>query len=312
MAISLTEGLKYALPDLQRGVIQTAIEYSDLMSYLKWQPMAGNAVLYDRETTAAGAAEYAPGDTWSEGTAEVTQVTARLKIFGGDVAIDEFLDSTAQDPGAITAEQIPLKIRDTVRQYERRFIDGDEATDAKQFDGLRLLCTTGNGNRITMGTNGAALTLKKLDSLIDLIAGRPGLLLMTKRSRTALADLARNSSALSSNRDEFQKEWLSWHSIPIGIVDKIGNALTKGSSSVTSEIYCMDLTPGYGVSGLQHGKQMAKFVRPEGEPIMIPGPQVTTLGPMESKDANKYRVKFYAGLKVGAIRAVACLDGVLE
>jgi hypothetical protein len=312
MAISLAEGAKYSLPDLQRGVIQSALEYSDLMSYLKWSSMAGNAKLYNRETSLGSAAEYAPGDTWTESTAGTTQVTAKLKIFGGDAEIDEFGETTGDTPGAIAAEQIPIKIRDTVRQYELRVINGNETSDAKQFDGLRTLCTSGNSNRITMGTNGATLTLKKLDEVLDLIYGKPGLLLMTKRSRRTIADLARSSSALASGRDEFSREWLSWHGVPIAIMDRIGDGLTKGSSSVASEIYCCDLTPGYGVNGLQNEKTMQRVVLPTGQVIMVPGPQVIEIGPMETKDAKKYRVRFYAGLQVGALRGISCLDGVLE
>ena len=46
--------------------------------------------------------------------------------------------------------------------------------------------------------------------------------------------------------------------------------------------------------------------------VTVPGPQVIDIGQMETKDAKKYRVRWYSGMAVGALRAVACLDGVLE
>jgi len=311
MAISLSEGAKYSLPDFQRGVIQAAIDHSDLLEYLKWQGIAGNAYQYQRESSATAASVYAPGDTWSESTSDTSLVTAKLKIIGDDAAIDEFSEVTGDNPGAISAAQIPIKIRNAVWKYEKLFIAGDEATNSKEFDGLRLICTTGNSNRITMGTNGATLTLKKLDEVIDTVYGKPGMLLMTKRTRRTLGDLARGSTALNSGRNEFQKTWSTWNGIPIIVMDTIGNALTKGTSSVASEIYCCDITPGYGVLGLQNENTMARVKTPAVD-VRVPGPQVLDLGQMESKDARKYRVRWYSGMAVGALRAVACLDGVLE
>lgn len=311
MAISLAEGAKYSLPDFQRGIIQAAIEHSELLRHLKWQGIAGNAYQYQRESSATAANVYAPGDTWNESTSDTSLVTAKLKIIGDDAAIDEFSEITGDNPGAISAAQIPIKIRNAVWKYEKLFIAGDEATSAKEFDGLRLICTSGNSNRITMGTNGATLTLKKLDELIDTVYGTPGMLLMTKRTRRTLGDLARGSAALASGRDEFGMMWTSWYGVPIVPMDTIGNALTKGSSSVASEIYACDITPGYGVLGLQNEKTMARMQTPAID-VTVPGPQVIDLGQMETKDAKKYRVRWYSGMAVGALRAVACLDGVLE
>src|SRR5262245_22964448 len=77
--------------------------------------------------------------------------------------------------------------RETTLPATSFFDVGDTAVDSKSFDGLRKIIGTGPRS-ITMGTNGAALTLDKLDEVIDLVKpGRPEALLMSKRSRRKLS-----------------------------------------------------------------------------------------------------------------------------
>ena len=70
------------------------------------------------------------------------------------------------------------------------FENGDTLVDVKSFDGIDKLSTS--GQMVSMGTNGATLTLEKLDELIDKIkGGKPDMLLMSKRSRRKLTALSR-------------------------------------------------------------------------------------------------------------------------
>ena len=49
---------------------------------------------------------YDVGDTWTEATPTFTQVTATLKILGGDADVDNFLQATYSDPTDLEAEMI--------------------------------------------------------------------------------------------------------------------------------------------------------------------------------------------------------------
>ena len=92
-----------------------------------------------------------------------------------------------------------------------------------------------------MGTNGAVLTLARLDELIDLVKpGRPDLLLMSKRSRRGLTSLVRSSGAfLETHQTEFGTFQEFYAGIPIGVSDYISDADTQGSANNASRIYAL-------------------------------------------------------------------------
>ena len=98
-----------------------------------------------------------------------------------------------------------------------------------------------------MGTNGATLTLAKLDEMIDLVkGGKPDMLLVSRRTRRALNALARASGRASSSRtdDEFGRMVQYYDGIPVGVNDYISDAKTVGSSSDCSTIYALQLGEG--------------------------------------------------------------------
>ena len=69
---------------LLRGVIETIVKESELLDYLPFMDVTGTSVTYNRETTMPAASFYDVGDTWTEATPTFTQVTAALKVLGGD------------------------------------------------------------------------------------------------------------------------------------------------------------------------------------------------------------------------------------
>ena len=157
------------------------------------------------ENAASTAALYDPGDTITESTATFTQVTVALKRIIGDAEVDEFAEQTRSDQMDQAAAQIALKVRAVAEAFENLFISGDSAGNAKQFDGLRVLCTSGNSNRIGCGgdaIDGAVLTLDDMDALIDTVRGPVDLLIMSQRSKRKLKALFRASGASIESRVE--------------------------------------------------------------------------------------------------------------
>ncbi len=188
MALTLTESAKLSTDMVQRGVIETIVEESPVLSYLSWLSVEGNSYKYNQESTLGGAAFYAVGGTWTEGTATFSQQTASLAILGGDADVDNFIQrvrSNLQDQRAV---QIALKAKSVARQFETTFIQGDVSGDANSFNGLGILAVS--GQEITADANGGPLTLALLDQLIDLVkGGKPHVLLMSKRTRRRLKAL---------------------------------------------------------------------------------------------------------------------------
>ena len=113
------------------------------------------------------------GDTWAESAPTFTQKTATLKILGGDADVDNFLRSTRSNVQDLETAVVQLKAKAVQQKFDDTFINGDVDSDVKAFDGIDKLAT--EGQTVAMGTNGATLTLEKLDELIDKVrAGQAG------------------------------------------------------------------------------------------------------------------------------------------
>jgi HK97 family phage major capsid protein len=171
MALTLAEAAKLSNDIILQGVIETIIQDSPVLQVLPFIEITGNGLTYNRENTNPAATFFDVGDTWTEATPTFTQITATLKIIGGDADIDNFLLTTRSNIQDLQSAVIRLKAKAVQQKYEDTFVNGDTAVDSKSFDGIDKL-TTG-GQAISMGTNGATLTLAKLDELIDLIKGGP-------------------------------------------------------------------------------------------------------------------------------------------
>lgn len=292
MALTLTEAAKLSNDIILQGVIETIVQDSPILQALPFIEITGNGLTYNRENTNPSAAFFDVGDTWTEGTPTFTQITATLKIIGGDADIDNFLLTTRSNVQDLQAAIVRLRAKAVQTKFEDTFVNGDTAVDAKSFDGIDKL-TTG-GQAISMGANGATLTLARLDELIDLVKrGSPDMLLMSKRTRRTLNALARATSFLETERTEFGTMMQFYDGVPIGVSDYISDAKTVGTSTDCSTIYAMQFGEG-AVSG-----------------ITSPGAlTVETIGSLETKDATRTRVKWYVSMALFNTLKLAKLTGV--
>jgi HK97 family phage major capsid protein len=275
MAMTKTEAAKLTNDVLLRGVIETIVSESSILQLLPFEDVTGTAITYNRENAAPTVDWYAVADTWAESTPTFSQQTAVLKILGGDADVDNFLQQTYRNPNDLEAEVISLKAKAIAYEFSQTFYDGDEGANAKQFDGLFNLIAS--GQEISMGTNGAALTLDKMDELIDLVKpGRPDALCMAKRTRRKLSSLRRSSgNLLETDVDMFGRRALFYDGIPILVDDFIPINETQGTELTASSIYAVKFGR-QGVMGLENG-----------------GIQVERVGELETKDATRTRVKWY-------------------
>jgi HK97 family phage major capsid protein len=293
MALTLAEAAKLSNDIVLQGVIETIIQDSPILQVLPFIEITGNGLTYNRENTNPNATFFDVGDTWTEGTPTFTQITATLKIVGGDADIDNYLMTTRSNVQDLQAAVIRLRAKAVQQKFEDTFVNGDTSVDAKSFDGIDKL-TTG-GQIATMGANGATPTLAKLDELIDLVkGGPPALLVMSKRTRRALNTLARSSgSFLQTDRNEFGQMVQYYDGVPIGVSDYISDAKTVGTSADCSTIYAMQLGEG----------ALAGLTAPGGL-------TVETIGSLETKDATRTRVKWYVSMALFNTIKVAKLVGV--
>lgn len=293
MALTKIEAAKLSNDLLVRGVIETIVKESAILSYLPFMEVTGTAVRYTREATLPAVSFYVPGDTWTEATPTYTSQVAELKILGGDADVDNFLQATYADSNDLEAEVIASRAKAIAHKFSDTFFNGDSSIDAKSFDGLKTL--TPAGQTLNMGTNGGSLTLARMDELIDAVMpGKPEVLLMSKRSRRKLKDLRRSSgSVLETSINQFGERIETYDGIPVVVDDFMSDAETQGTGTQLSSVYALKFGQGTGLMGLEHG-----------------GISVEPVGELETKDATRTRIKWYAGLALFSTLGVARLSGI--
>lgn len=294
MALTLAEGAKLSNDVLLEGVVETAIADSPVLQRLPFIEIVGNGLTYNRENVPASADFYAVGDTWSEDTPTFTQVTATLKILGGDADVDHYLARTRNNVQDLEAAVVALKAKAVQQAFDDTFINGDTSGDENAFEGLDRLCAV--GQTVSNGDDGGALTLAKLDELIDRVrGGKPDMLLMSRRTRRSLTALGRatGSGVVEQDRDAFGRMVQYYDGIPIGVDDYVSDAQTVGESDDCSTVYALQFGEG-GVAGLTGPG----------------GLTVERVGSLETKDATRIRVKWYVSLALFNELKLARLVGV--
>ncbi len=293
MALTLTESAKLSQDMLLTGVIETVVKDSPVLQSIPFIEVVGNGLTYNQEKTLPSVAFYEPGDTWSESTPTFTQVTANLKIMGGDADVDNFVKATRSNLQDLEATVVALKAKATQQKFDTTFIDGDSNTDSKSFDGIDKLTTA--TQTVAMGTNGGTLSLDKLDEMIDKVrGGKPDMLIMSRRSRRKLSALGRAAgSGVVADRDQFGMMTDYYDGIPVGVSDYVSDAKTVGNKNDCSTIYAVQWGEG-AVAGL----------------TAPGGLQVERVGSLETKDATRVRVKWYVAIAVFNALKLAKLTGV--
>lgn len=305
MALTLAEAAKLSNDVLLKGVIETIIKDSPILQRLPFIEIQGNGLTYNKENALPTVAFYDVGDTWAESTPTFTQVTATLKILGGDADVDNFVKSTRQNIQDIEAAVIELKAKAVRHKFEEIFIYGNSATNSKEFDGIRKLIDTATASAqlIAMAATGAVLSLAKLDQVIDaVLGGKPDMLLMSRRSRRKLATLMRALGSMDIGQDEFGMFVQKYNGIPVHVSDWIldthtvaGSVETITTGETNSTIYALSFGEG-ALAGLTGPGQLT----------------VERIGSLETKDATRTRIKWYCSLALFSQVKAAALIGVQD
>lgn len=153
------------------------------------------------------------------------------------------------------------------------------------------------GSHLGSGVNGLALSLGSIDKLIDLVrGGKPDLLLMSRRSRRKIVNLARATGTnLLIGEGKLGEVVEYFNGIPVAISDWVKDNYTVGTAADCSAIFAFQMGEG-AVCGLT-------------SPEMI---QVERLGSLETKDCTRTRVKWYVSLALFSVVKAGMLTGVRD
>jgi hypothetical protein len=298
MALTLVEAAKlYAGDPLRSAIIELYARNSDILRVLPFEDIAGNAMRYNREQTLPGIGFRGVNEAYTESTGILNPITEPLVIAGGDLDVDKFIIDTMGSNQRSTHEA--MKVKALALNWTLKFIKGDQASEPREFDGLQVRCT---GNQvINAGTTsgGDALSLAKLDELIDAVDD-PMYLVMNKTMRRRLSQAARNYTIggfVTYTLDEFGRQVTRYNDIPILIADEDneGNQILPFTevaytgSSVCTSIYCVSLGDGK-LMGIQNGAM-----------------DVRDMGELQTKPCMRTRVEWYNGIAVYHGKAAARL-----
>ncbi len=303
MALTLVEAAKLHSGDVVRSaVIEMFARSSDILRVLPFETISGNALKYNREQTLPGVAFRGVNEAYSEATGILNPVTEPLVIAGGDLDVDKFiLDTMGADQ---RSTQEAMKIKSLAHKWTQAFIKGDSSSEPRSFDGLQVRCT---GNQLIVNSTssgGGALTLAKLDQLIDAVEN-PTHLIMNKTMRRRLSVAARTSSVggnILFTKDEFGRQIAVYNDLPILIADEdnAGSQILPfteapySGTSVCTSIYCVSLAEGY-FTGIQSSDMQAR-----------------DLGELQTKPCLRTRVEWYAGIAIFHGKAAARLYSITD
>uniref|UniRef100_A0A6H1ZHS7 Putative capsid protein n=1 Tax=viral metagenome TaxID=1070528 RepID=A0A6H1ZHS7_9ZZZZ len=304
MALTLTEGELYSTTDiLSRTVIDRLVKDDPILMRLGFDTILGNSDTFVTVTTRSGAGVYEVGDTWTESTPSVGIDTVVLKILGGDADVDNFLLETRSNKLDLKGTVLNDKTLAVKELYLDLFYYGT-AFDSTGFAGLHQKMTSTTYNTVNEGTTAteSVLNISNLRSAIDLIRGfQPDIMVMSRLMRRSLATYFDSiGDKMPGVIDKFGKQVPSFDGIPIFPSDHITDTETiasstfsarTGGTSTTIFILTFDSSAACGVQGST-------------------GLKVVPLGELETKDASRYRIKWYCAMKMKNLRSCAKVDGV--
>lgn len=301
MALTLIEAAKQTDDLVRQAIIELYASSSEILRVLPFEGIPGNALRYNREETLPGIGFRGINEGYTESTGILNPITETLTIAGGDLDVDKFIiDTMGMDQRSV---QEAMKVKALALNWTLQFIKGDSTTNPRVFDGLQARIT---GNQlIAAGStqHGDALSLMKLDELIDQVQN-PTHLIMNKTMRRLLTQAARDTSVggfITTTKDEFGRQLYMYADLPILIVENdntdiqilnFNEACPGGGNAVGTSIYCVSFSEGM-LTGIQNG-----------------GIDARDLGELEAKPAFRTRVEWYAGLSCYHGRAASRLWGI--
>jgi len=296
--LTILEAAKLNPSPLVQGVVEIFARENPVLLNLPFEDINGPAYVYNREGTLPGVAFRGINESYTESTGVINPQTESLRICGGESDYDTFLIQTGTGTNDARAVHDGLKAKALALRWGKAFFDGDSEADPREFDGLNKRLT--GPQHIQLAVGGAALTLAKLNELIDAVQGAPSLLMMNKALRRKVTDLAAGTSAVTMTMDQLGRPMTQYAGIPIGIIedDEEGNPVLgfdedDGQGNLdTASIYAVRL--GMDVF---HGIQTA--------PV-----DVRDLGELPNKPAYRTRIEWFAAYVLKHPKAAARLSRI--
>ena len=286
---------------LVKGVLQTIVTSSDLLSVLPFTSIVGDGLRYNREATLPTADFKARGGAWTDSAATRTSHNVELKILGGDIDIDEFDRLVYGDQNDQVAIQVAEMAKAIARKFESTFVYGKTASVATEFDGLHVHTPATGVGPLDRGVNtdgGGAVKLQNIDEMIDkVLPGRPDYVMMNREVLRRVNSFYRSNAGSPQVKGEDGRALFDYAGIPILVNDYITSTETvdgdpeevsSSTGSSKSSIFACKFGPKEFFA-IQNQSGITK----------------ENLGTLETKDAKRWRLRWYCGTALLSILATA-------
>jgi hypothetical protein len=302
MGLTLLEAAKSEQNLLRRGLYQE-LSAGELSAIIPFVNTPGPGVFYNKAAELPSVGFRGVNEV-NGGTYGVLNPQAeQYKILQDDIDIDTYILDTEGE--VARTNQVQMKLESMRLTLEDQFINGNEATDPRGFDGLKRRIQVGSSQAIN--ANGA-LSLAALDELIDATDATGGrkVLIMNQRMNRLLSAASRNTSIggfITYDQDQFGRRVRYYNETEI-VTTKVNaqNNLiqpfteTDGVASSTS-IYCVAL--GDNLVTMHQGQVRGEF-----------GPSIRPLGEVDDAPVDRTRFEWYVLMAIYHGRAASRLYGV--
>lgn len=302
MAVSLYQSALIAQNNgefKKAGILQTFAQASPLLAAMPLVSVQGNSFAWTRQANLGSVQFRAVNGSYTEAAGSVETRSVALKIIGGDLDVDRFLVQTHGGETRSAHETMKATLLAQTIAYQiikgSTTAAGGATADPNGFDGLQVRYGGGFGATAVVDAgenadqiienNGAsqALSILKLDETIQAV-DNPTNLLMSKKMKVNMTGFLRNSSSISTSRDEFGRLITSYAGLPILEADVLGTS--TGLQALGFNENADSSTSIYVLSASDMGLQM----------VQNGGIEVRDLGEQDSKPVFRTRVEWYCNV----------------
>ncbi|GIT90143.1 hypothetical protein JANAI62_03740 [Jannaschia pagri] len=271
MVHTLPEYAKTVEDDKARAVIEMFPEMSDVMGAIPFMTAPGGSYRYQREGALPNNMAFRGiNETPTDGHGVLNDLVEQTFPVAGNLDVDRVLVNRHGTDRRAREEAMMIKAK--AKLWSDTFINGDNATQPREYTGLKTRLRAVNNSvdgtnyesRIlanSVAAGGGPLSLAQLDLAISLVED-PTHLIMPKALKTRLPAAARDQGTtgfVTQDKDEMGKTITRYGELPILTgyeITPLGEFLPfnevgfGGGAAVTSSIYVVSFREG-GLCGLE-------------------------------------------------------------
>ncbi|WP_010658124.1 major capsid protein [Brucella anthropi] len=261
-AITLPEYAKgLEKSSIERPLIETFAEHSDIVQALPFSGFSGGSYEGYRETDIGNAQFRAINEGASDSQGKIAPFQETSFPIDTILKVDKAILARHGMDRRAREEAMQMKRQSTL--FTDTFINGDNKSNAKEFNGVKARATVANGRRIhnSGASGGAALSLAALDEAIDNTTN-PTHIIMSRAMKRRFIGAMRDTTIggyISQTRDSMGRPVTSYNDLPIltgypkdrhSAILPFSEVASGGGGAVTTSLFVVSFTEE-GLHGIQ-------------------------------------------------------------